>query len=70
MLDTIIYVLECLKKKLCPVVKLRKICLSDYCFVFSLGHATLHLAVSVGTSVGHIFESLADFALLPLPNRP
>ena len=46
--------------------------------VFSRGHATLHLAVSVGQSVGrsvcpsvrHIFEFRAVFALLLLPNRP
>ena len=42
-------------------------------FVFSRGHATLHLAVSVGRSVGpsrNIFEFRAVFALLLLPNRP
>ena len=42
--------------------------------LFSRGHATLHLAVSVGRSVGrsvrHIFEFRAVFALLLLPNRP
>ena len=46
--------------------------------VFSRGHATLRLAVSVGMSVGrsvgpsvrHIFEFRAVFALLLLPNRP
>ena len=46
--------------------------------VFSRGHATLHLAVSVGRSVRrsvrlsvrHIFELRAVFALLLLPNRP
>ena len=46
--------------------------------IFSRGHATLHLAVSVGRSVGryvvpsvhHIFEFWAVFVLLLLPNRP
>ena len=42
--------------------------------LFSRGHATLHLAVSVGqyvrTSVGHIFEFQAVFALQLLSNRP
>ena len=38
--------------------------------LFSGGHATLHLAVSVGPSVSHIFEFQAVFALLLLPNRP
>ena len=42
--------------------------------IFSRGHATLHLAVWVGTSVGqsvrHIFGFRAVFALLLLPNRP
>ena len=46
--------------------------------IFSRGHATLHLAVSVGRSVGrsvrpsvrHIFEFRAFLALLLLPNRP
>ena len=41
--------------------------------VFSRGHATLHLAVSVRPSVrpSEIFLKLrAVFALLPLPNRP
>ena len=46
--------------------------------IFSRGHATLHLSVSVGRSVGqsvrpsvrHIFEFRAVFALLLLPNRP
>ena len=38
--------------------------------LFSRGHATLHLAVSVGPSVRHIFELRAVFALLLLPNRP
>ena len=38
--------------------------------LFSCGHATLHLAVSVGRSVGHIFEFRAFFALPLLPNRP
>ena len=46
--------------------------------IFSRGHATLHLAVSVGRSVGpsvrpsvrHIFDFRAIFALLLLPNRP
>ena len=42
--------------------------------VFSRGHATLHLAMSVGPSVRrsvrHISELRAVFALLPLPNRP
>ena len=42
--------------------------------IFSRGHVTLHLAVSVGRSirpsVRHIFEVRAFFALLPLPNRP
>ena len=41
---------------------------------FSRGHATLHLAVSVGRSVGrsvrHIFEFRSFFALLHLPNCP
>ena len=40
--------------------------------IVSRGHATLHLAVSVGRSVGpsfrHIFEFRAVFALLLLPN--
>ena len=52
----------------------------EVCYqVFSRGHATLHLAVSVGRSVprsvgrsfswsvGHIFEFRAVFALLLLP---
>ena len=43
-------------------------------YLFSRGHATLHLAVSVGPSVGpsvgHIFEFRAVFALLLLSNRP
>ena len=46
--------------------------------MFSRGHATLHLAVSVGRYVGPyvgpsvrlIFEFRAVFALLLLPNRP
>ena len=42
--------------------------------VSSRGHATLHLAVSVGMSVRpsvrHIFEFRAVSALLLLPNRP
>ena len=40
--------------------------------LFSRGHATLHLAVSVGRSVGRsvTFEFRAVFALLLLPNRP
>ena len=38
--------------------------------IFSRGHATLHLAVSVGMSVRHISEFLAVFAVLLLPNRP
>ena len=42
--------------------------------LFSCGHATLHLAVSVGrsvcTSLRIIFESQAVFPLLPLPIRP
>ena len=38
--------------------------------LFSRGHATLHLAVSVGRSVHNIFEFRAVFALLLLPNRP
>ena len=42
--------------------------------IFSRGHATLHLAVSVGRqvpwSVRHIFEFCAVFALLLLPNHP
>ena len=42
--------------------------------VFSRGHATLRLAVSVGPSVRpsvrHISELRAVFALLLLPNRP
>ena len=38
--------------------------------LFSRGHATLHLAVSVGKSVRHIFEFRVVFALLLLPNRP
>ena len=41
---------------------------------FSRGHATLHLAMSVGMSVvpsvRHILEFQAVFALLLLPNRP
>ena len=45
---------------------------------FSRGHATLHLAVLVGRSVGrsvcrsirHIFKFRAVFASLLLPNRP
>ena len=37
--------------------------------IFSRGHATLHLAVSVRPSVGHIFEFRSVFALLLLPNR-
>ena len=41
-----------------------------FCFLFSRGHATLHLAVSVGESVRHIFELRSVFALLLLPNRP
>ena len=40
----------------------------------SRGHATLHLALSVGKSVGrsvrHIFELRVIFALQLLPNRP
>ena len=43
-------------------------------FLFSRGHAILHLAVSVGRSVRpsvrHIFDFRAVFALLLLPNRP
>ena len=46
--------------------------------MFSRGHATLHLAVSVGRSVDrsvgpsvrHIFEFRAVFALLLLPKHP
>ena len=42
--------------------------------IFSRGHATLHLAVSVGRSVrpsvGHISKLRAVFAVLLLPNRP
>ena len=38
--------------------------------LFSRGHATLNLAVSVRPSVGHISELRAVFALLLLPNRP
>ena len=38
-------------------------------FVFSRGHATLHLAVSVRPSIRHISELRAVFALPPLPNR-
>ena len=38
--------------------------------VFSRGHATLHLAVSVRPTVRHIYELRAVFALLPLPNHP
>ena len=42
--------------------------------IFSRGHATLHLAVSVGMSVGpsvrHISEFQVVFALLLLPNHP
>ena len=42
--------------------------------IFSRGHATLHLAVSVGTSVRryvrHVFELRAVFALPLLPNSP
>ena len=49
------------------------ICLSVRA-VFSRGHATLQLAVSVGPSVrrsvGHIVEFRAVSALLLLPNRP
>ena len=38
--------------------------------LFLVGHATLHLAVLVGPSVGHISEFQAVFAVLLLPNRP
>ena len=38
--------------------------------IFSRGHATLHLAVSVRRSVRHIFEFRVVFAVLLLPNRP
>ena len=42
--------------------------------IFSRGHATLHLAVSVGPSVRrsvrYIFEFRAVFTSLLLPNRP
>ena len=42
--------------------------------IFSRGHTTLELAVSVGTSVGRyvgkIFDSQVVFALPLLPNRP
>ena len=38
-------------------------------WIISRGHATLHLAVSVGRSVRHISEFRAVFALLLLPNR-
>ena len=38
--------------------------------VISCGHATQHLAVTVGKSVGNISELQTVFALLPLPNRP
>ena len=44
------------------------------CRVFSRGHATLELAVSVsrsvGRSVGQIFDLRVVFALPLLPNRP
>ena len=36
---------------------------------FSRGHATLHLAVSVGPLVRNVFELQAFFALPLLPNR-
>ena len=39
-------------------------------YLFSRGYATLHLTVSLGPSVGNIFELRAVFALLLLPNRP
>jgi len=38
--------------------------------LFSRGHATLHLVVLVGPSVGHISKLRSVFALLLLPNRP
>ena len=42
--------------------------------IFSRGHATVHLAVSVGPSVRrsvrYIFEFRAVFTSLLLPNRP
>ena len=38
--------------------------------IFSRGHATLELAVSVGRSVRQIFDSRVVFALPLLPNRP
>ena len=45
-----------------------------YPALFLVADTRLHLAVSVGTSVGryvgHIFEFRAVFALLLLPNRP
>ena len=55
--------------------------MKGYSQLFSRGHATLELAVSVGQSVGrlvgwsvglscHVFDSRAVSALLPLPNRP
>ena len=59
--------------------------ISCFATFFSRGHATLHLAVSVGRSVGRLvgqsvcpsrrpsvtfFEFRAVFALLLLPNRP
>ena len=37
-------------------------------FIFSRGNATLHLAMLVGPSIGHIFEFQAVLALLLLPN--
>ena len=76
-------------KKKCDFCVMRQICLTfinnkrilDYVsapiltyVVFSRGHATLHLAVSVRPSVRrsvrNIFELRAVFALLLLPNRP
>ena len=55
-------------------VKKRKTLATVRGFFFSRGHATLHLAASVGTSVrpyvGHIFEFRAVVALQLLPNRP
>ena len=38
--------------------------------LFSRGHATLNLAVSVGPSVGYIFEMRAEIVQPSLPNRP